>query len=624
MKLFKFFTLCFVFALLLPNVYSYGEGSSGLPNWHERENHVMVNSVRMDPRGYVSYFMKSGFSNLNNVLVKYPAVNPLYYNNLLNQQAQFHSQDMGVNACFEHDDCDGGSISDRFKTWSSSCKGSGWGENIAAGYSTGLLANNLLICEESSVCVSDGSNDGHRSNMMASDFQLLGVGYYYNSGSKYKSYWTQDFKSGNCDSLSAPIYSASHTFYPDSKNPNFLANYYNSAGETLSSAQVILADGTANTMSLILGSANKGVYSFVPSSYTACSNYKFVFKTTNGKTYTYPDTGSLKLATASSTCDAWSTETVDGTSTTEAPTTAPTQAPTVAPTIIPTTVPTEAPTNPPTEAPTNPPTEAPTNPPTQAPTEAPTNPPTEAPTNPPTQAPTEAPTKAPTNPPTEPPTQAPTEAPTEAPTNSPTEAPTNPPTEAPTDAPATDAPTNPPTEAPTNPPTEAPTDAPATDAPTNPPTEAPTDVPITESPTDSPTTEAPTTESPTDAPATDAPTTESPTDAPATDAPTTEAPTDSPATEAPTDSPTTESPTTNAPVTEAPTTDAPTTESPTTEAPTTESPTNSPIDNGGTIDSREPDNGETPEGSGASALVINQLLGTSCLLLISFIVKFYL
>lgn len=57
-----------------------------------------------------------------------------------------------------------------------------YGENIAAGYSN-----------PKSVVDAWMSSSGHRANILNKSFTHLGVGYAYNSNSRYRFYWAQEF-----------------------------------------------------------------------------------------------------------------------------------------------------------------------------------------------------------------------------------------------------------------------------------------------------------------------------------------------------------------------------------------------------------------------------------------------
>lgn len=108
-------------------------------------------------------------------------VEPLQWNDQLATAAIGHSRDMADNNYFSHTSLDG-------RTFVNRIINAGYtgyralGENIAAGYTN---ANDVM----------NGwmNSPGHCNNIMNPLFKDLGVGYAYNSGSNYKTYWTQDF-----------------------------------------------------------------------------------------------------------------------------------------------------------------------------------------------------------------------------------------------------------------------------------------------------------------------------------------------------------------------------------------------------------------------------------------------
>ena len=98
--------------------------------------------------------------------------------------ARDHSQDMADNNYFSHDDLAG--HSPQWRAQQTGYSGlAGW-ENIAAGYSTASSVVSAWYNETP-------PNDGHRRNMLNCSLSDIGVGYGYNAGSAYSSYWTQDF-----------------------------------------------------------------------------------------------------------------------------------------------------------------------------------------------------------------------------------------------------------------------------------------------------------------------------------------------------------------------------------------------------------------------------------------------
>ncbi|KAN0004621.1 hypothetical protein ACTFIU_001859 [Dictyostelium citrinum] len=288
-------------------VYSYGESDSqGNPCSLERESHNLINLARMFPTQYRASFMKDYYGS---VLNSYPAVPPLYMDNLLNRMSKAHSFDMSMRNCFAHNDCNGTSIGQRFQKWRTAGT---WSENIAAGNKDGITTNNQLICDSpngGSSCSSDYSGqDGHRKNIMSGDYQILGVGYYYTSASTYKTYWTQDFTSADDSNLpSNPIYSGYHTFYPSASIPKFIAMVY-SKTQSISSMSIVFVGGNGSTlpMELTFGNPSYAAYTYTPSTYTAsCQQYYFQGNATDGSTFRYPDTGYLQVS-KDSTCLGWS------------------------------------------------------------------------------------------------------------------------------------------------------------------------------------------------------------------------------------------------------------------------------------------------------------------------------
>ncbi|KAF2075478.1 hypothetical protein CYY_003214 [Polysphondylium violaceum] len=284
-SVFLLFTLLFVAA-----VYGYGEANSdGHPNWVERESHTLLNFVRINPSAYRQNFMPaSRYKNVGNILLSgYKPTAPLYYNETFNKLALYHSDDMSKNKCFSHDSCDKTKIGERFAQFLGSCIPA-WGENIAVGYSSGILQNNLLICEDGTTCISDGqSGVGHRNNIMSSSYVQVGVGFTNN-------YITQDFRASGCisDAPTSPIHAGSHTYNISGSQLTYITTFYNSQ-LTVNSAEIEFSNSRENLV-LLYGTANQGAYIYQPTNGTqfSCEPYRFVFSTNNG-TFTYPDTGSL-------------------------------------------------------------------------------------------------------------------------------------------------------------------------------------------------------------------------------------------------------------------------------------------------------------------------------------------
>ncbi|MFO7566836.1 MAG: CAP domain-containing protein [Enhygromyxa sp.] len=108
---------------------------------------------------------------------------PLSIDPALTCAARVHSKDMADNNYFSHTNLQGQGPG--YRIGQAGYSGSGWGENIAAGYSTPQQ-------------VIDGwlDSDGHCANMLNPGFKDIGIGYAYGGGSQYGHYWTQNFGGG--------------------------------------------------------------------------------------------------------------------------------------------------------------------------------------------------------------------------------------------------------------------------------------------------------------------------------------------------------------------------------------------------------------------------------------------
>jgi uncharacterized protein YkwD len=105
----------------------------------------------------------------------------------LERSARYHATDLGQDDYFDHDSYDrsGGSLvhscgwSARIQSYYADRLS--LGENIAAGYSTPQAVMTAWM-----------NSEGHRNNILSTNFWEFGVGYYAGSGDYYR-YWVQDF-----------------------------------------------------------------------------------------------------------------------------------------------------------------------------------------------------------------------------------------------------------------------------------------------------------------------------------------------------------------------------------------------------------------------------------------------
>jgi len=108
---------------------------------------------------------------------------PLSIDPALTCAARVHSKDMADNNYFDHDNLQGQGPG--WRIGQAGYDGSGWGENIAAGYSSPQETVDGWL-----------DSDGHCSNMLNPGFADIGIGYAYGPNSDYGHYWTQAFGGG--------------------------------------------------------------------------------------------------------------------------------------------------------------------------------------------------------------------------------------------------------------------------------------------------------------------------------------------------------------------------------------------------------------------------------------------
>jgi hypothetical protein len=299
---FYFFIGLLILAAHAPSLAGYGDVSGGLPSWKERQILVLTNACRMAPIQYRDTYVGS-FAILDSS--KYPAVPPLYLNPQLNASARAHSLDMG-DTCgiMQHNSCNGTAWNTRIKAYYTAS--SSIGENIAVGNADPFTTMNQWIMDtpqgsdqpapDFSWCktsTGDSSRcDGHRSNIMSKQYKEMGAGYAYgtNSAARFHPFWVQDFGGGK-PAYSNPIVGGSH-FLKETGKTTFLANYYDPALKAPAEASVTIA-GQKFTMTLKMGKPFQGTYELAASRGSACRDYFFSFTDAAGKTWRYPEQGTL-------------------------------------------------------------------------------------------------------------------------------------------------------------------------------------------------------------------------------------------------------------------------------------------------------------------------------------------
>ncbi|WP_069472744.1 CAP domain-containing protein [Candidatus Marithrix sp. Canyon 246] len=120
-------------------------------------------------------------TNLERKKVGLPA---LSLSSQLNQAAQSHADDMTKNNYFSHTGLNGSQPWDRAEA--AGYNYSYVGENIAAGRSTPTETINQWM-----------NSQGHRENILNSNYTEIGFGYSHLDSSKYRHYWVQVFGKSN-------------------------------------------------------------------------------------------------------------------------------------------------------------------------------------------------------------------------------------------------------------------------------------------------------------------------------------------------------------------------------------------------------------------------------------------
>jgi hypothetical protein len=268
----------------------YGDKWDSVPSLRERQLLVLTNACRMAPVQYRNAYIGSGYQIL--LPANYPAVDPLYWNLALNRASRAHAVDMANNCGIQHPSCDGTPWLTRITSYYTKPYFT-MGENIATGTSAAPATIKLWVLDSVDSIPPDkdpGNLDGHRANIMSGNYRELGCGYAYGSQMWYH-FWVQDFSGGTPD-YSNRIVGGCH-FLIVTDTITFFANFWNSLGGPDSIAVVI--EGQPHAMTLAMGTAARGTYSFVQARAAACRQYYFT-ASRGGTTWRYPEYGVLVTA----------------------------------------------------------------------------------------------------------------------------------------------------------------------------------------------------------------------------------------------------------------------------------------------------------------------------------------
>eukprot|EP00624_Nannochloropsis_granulata_P001421 evm.model.NODE_16910_length_7702_cov_62.435989.2 len=194
----------------------------------------------------------------------------------------------------------------------------------------------------------------HCASIFSTSFTHIGVG-------SWGRYWTQNFlrMSGSTDN---PLYDGTH--YSHSTHTKgklrFLVSFKSSAAPQ---SMKVVVNGVERPMSLHLGRATQGLYSFEqanPSATAGCLSYHFLARTSTGSTYRMPETGAFQTDNFGSCTTNWIFSSNTGSGTAPAPSPPTGAAPNNSPSRLPTKQPTRAPSRVPTGRPFNPSPSTPT------------------------------------------------------------------------------------------------------------------------------------------------------------------------------------------------------------------------------------------------------------------------
>jgi hypothetical protein len=310
----------FIFGLLFFSGVSIIRGGNGdpvedypgYPIWYERAALVLTNACRLGPQDYRDIYLGDYQILLSE---NYPPVTPLYMNIDLNRAARAHALDMANNCGLQHSSCDGTGPGDRIRSYYT--KGYGWGENIAY-YNyrpQSTIRQWLMDADGDGIPAPDNyeadsrwrSGDGHRSNLMGSGYEEIGIGFATgpqggNQWQEIMPYWVQDFGAGENEYNNHCIPSGSHLFLGneddwqagefDADSITFMANYYTEVDQAPNRARVNI-DGAWYDLTLQMGRPGQGTWYLAFPKGTACREYFYEFEDHAGQVWRYPEQGYL-------------------------------------------------------------------------------------------------------------------------------------------------------------------------------------------------------------------------------------------------------------------------------------------------------------------------------------------
>ncbi|MES2640019.1 MAG: CAP domain-containing protein [Myxococcota bacterium] len=250
---------------------AYGVPVDGFPSKAERQLQLWTNAARVAPEEFENEYSAAGCGFDDFEDSEQIPKSPLYIDLDLTEVSRWHSEQMEENECFQHESCDGsnedfGTRVARYYTETGYI-----GENIAMGVTDARFAvMSMWMC-----------SSGHRSNIMAADYNEMGPGV---SG----SYLTQDFAAGTLGEGDPPVRMA-----VDDGSGTFWADWGPSAGESGApvTLQVVL-EGVPTDMALSFGAPDLGIYAITADAAGSCKGWYVYWETESGAAGTFPEEGS--------------------------------------------------------------------------------------------------------------------------------------------------------------------------------------------------------------------------------------------------------------------------------------------------------------------------------------------
>jgi len=289
--------------------HGYGEDfANGLPPYESRAYLVLLNALRIAPKQYIQkYAADYGHGITTIVLQNAAATNPLSVDQRLYYSAALLVNDVtSTQGCPTGQTlCNGTSYETRIRYYYNDCLSSGGRslELISAGsfsaWADPRFTISAQLCAnptDKDNCTADNDTKSvYRAVMTGSTYATAGAArapFTTNTQSGFSYFWSINMGSGCAPNPagSSAINSGSH-FIDSSGSLVFMA-IFNSASSPDSASVVIDNSTTPTALTLSLGSATLGAYTFSRAKFTECHSYYFSF-VAGGNTYRYPETGLL-------------------------------------------------------------------------------------------------------------------------------------------------------------------------------------------------------------------------------------------------------------------------------------------------------------------------------------------